>query len=317
MKLLFHLVVGLSFATTGAIALEPAPSLKATLKLAEMASVQNDTILLSDVVAVPVDAELAGVAIGPAPTIGKSLVLQRKDIDSYLHKLQPQFPYTWEGAQKCTISFPATELTEKQVADLIETALWNFANKEGEVRVIKVLNYSTTLIPKSQSITNVELVSPNARSAFGSVSLNVEHQGRPFARRTIRFEWDWKKPVWIATDSQLAGRIQDTDFALENRSVLTLQSEAVPSKILPKELLLLRPIVKGEPLLVSNIKTPIAVARGSAVTAKIQAGALMVSMKAVALENGIIGQTIHLQNPTSRKELLGRVIQENAVEVIP
>jgi flagella basal body P-ring formation protein FlgA len=39
-------------------------------------------------------------------------------------------------------------------------------------------------------------------------------------------------------------------------------------------------------------------------------------MKAIALENGTIGQTIRIQNPTSGKELYGKVIHENSVEVI-
>jgi flagella basal body P-ring formation protein FlgA len=287
------------------------------LILSETAQVQSDQVLLRHVLAGPVDAALGNVALGASPSLSKERTLRRSDIDVALQRAFPEARWAWSGAEQCTLSRPASELSENDLQSLIKAALTRFTQGDGEIQIVKIIGYSSILVPKENVTTNVELVSPNINSRFGTVSLNVDFENRCLARRDVRFEWEWKRPVWVAQESQKAGNLQPEDFVLESRSILNLPSEPLPSSELPRDLLLIRPVPKGEPLLVSNVKIPIAVARGSAVTASVRSGTMLVSINAIALENGSIGQTIRLQNPSSRKELIGKVVQPNNVEVIP
>jgi len=294
-----------------------AGQVKSTLILREAVEVGADNLTLNDLVDSSTETDFGRIQVGTAPALGKSLTIQRSDLETLLRRLQPKGCSVWAGAQQCVVSRPASEVTEIQLSGLIEDALRRFSSKEGEVRLLRVLNYSAILIPRQGAIVEVELISPNTGSQYGMAMINVEYQDRSFLRRNIRFEWEWKRPVWIAQRNLTSGRIQTGVFISQPHNVLALSGEAFPMESPPTNLILIRPLSKGGILLNSNVQTPIAVARGSAVTASIHAGSLLVSMKAIALENGSIGQTIRLQNPESRMELMGVVTHENSVEVMP
>lgn len=56
---------------------------------------------------------------------------------------------------------------------------------------------------------------------------------------------------------------------------------------------------------------------GSQVTAVYRFGLLEASVKAIALEDGIEGQQIHMRNDISKRTILGTVRQPGLVEVGP
>lgn len=211
-----------------------------------------------------------------------------------------------------------TELTEVQVVGLLEQALRVFTSKEGELRVVRVLGFSPIPLSRGDAITEVLLISPSNSSRFGTAMLSAKDpEERLLLRRSIRFEWEWKRPVWVAAEAQPSGPVQSEAFVSETRDVLNMAGEPVLTSPLPSSLVLIRPVGKGDPLVQTNIKPAIAVTKGAAVSAEFRSGALLVTMRAVALENGSVGQTIRVMNPSSRKELYGKVTHENVVEVTP
>ncbi len=289
------------------------------LALKSFAEVSGATLLLKDVVEsnAAIDPLSPDMPLGISPALGRQFMLHRTDIDVLLKRNYSQLSFKWTGAEQCTVSRPANEVTERQVVPMLEEALRKFVGGEGEIHVLQLVNYSPLLIPRQNSFTEIELVSPNTNTRFGQASLNVENDSLPFTRHNIRFEWEWKRPVWVARESLMSGPLQPDSFVMETRNVLSLSGEPYIAESLPTDLVLERSILRGEPLLHSNIKNAIAVTRGSSIDACVRTGALLVSMKGLALENGSVGQTIRLQNPTSGKELYGKVIHENTVEIIP
>jgi len=263
-----------------------------------------------------IEASLAESALGVAPVLGKSMVVRRSDVEARLRRTHPKLSFAWAGAQQCVVSRPCVEITEAVVTKLIEDALRNFGNNEGDIRVLSLVNYSTILAPKQDAVTEVELVSPNIASRFGAILLSVDYKESSFLRRNVRFEWEWKRPIWIARQTQTEGRIQKDAFYGEKRNILGLSGDPYFAESL-NDLFLSRSVKKGEPLMHSNVKLPIAVERGSAVSAQIRSGALLVATQAIALENGSIGQTIRLQISNSNKPLVGKVTHEHVVEIIP
>lgn len=213
---------------------------------------------------------------------------------------------------------PAAKLTEVQVIGLLEQALRVFTNKEGEVCVLQVLNFSPIPLPRNDATVEVILISPNSSSRFGSALLSAKDpEERLLLRRNLRFEWQWKRPIWVARENQPGGAVQRDAFVKETRNVLEMPAEPILTDDLPSSAVLIRPVAKGDPLLQSNIKPAIVVTQGTAVSAEFRSGALRITMRAIALENGSIGQTVRVKNPSSEKELYGKVTHENVVEVIP
>lgn len=287
------------------------------LSLLETVEAPADAIRLRDLLASTTVSSFGDIQIAIAPALGKETIVRRSDLDARLRQIHPRGTWTWIGAEQCVVTRPAVEVTENDIVALIEDSLRNFSKKDGEVKVVRLLGYSPFIVPKNGSLTQVELVSPNGNSRFGGAMLNVDYQGRSFVRRNMRFEWEWKKPVWVSQQPVSAGRSSPASFALENRDVLSLPGEPLDQYSMPQELGLTRSLARGEVLMKAHLKSPIAVTSGSDVVANIRAGALLVSMKAIALENGVIGQNIKIQNPTSHKELVGRIVQDRVVEVTP
>lgn len=297
---------------------------RSTLVLRAAAEINGDELRLGDFLAETSKFEGEGqqispsdVAAGISPPFGKTLTVRRTDLDAVLARVLPKDSYTWMGAKDCLISRPCTEIKEAQLVGMIESALRVFTNKEGELRIVRLLNYSPLVIPRDDAATEVDLVAPHTRSPFGSVMVDVNHQGKLHFRRNLRFEWEWKKPVWVAADAVGAGRAQPRLFNREDRNILTMPGEVVADDALPDDLMLSRAIAKGDPLLRSNVTSAVVVTRGAAVTAEVKSGLMLVSLKAVALESGSVGQTIRVQNTQSRKEILGKITHANTVEVIP
>ncbi|MDD2708764.1 MAG: flagellar basal body P-ring formation chaperone FlgA [Verrucomicrobiae bacterium] len=208
-------------------------------------------------------------------------------------------------------------ITESQVVKMLEDALRTFTRREGEVQIIKLLNFTPIPMPRADAVAEIELISPNSNSRYGSALLILKQNDRQLARRNIRYEWGWKRPVWVARENHPAGLLQPDTFFQENRDILTVSGDPLPPAPLSASLDLIRPMNKGEVLIQSNLKPTIVVARGSPISAEIHSGCLKVGMKAVALENGAIGQVVRIQNPISKKELYGKVINENLVQVTP
>lgn len=283
------------------------------LKLRERAEVLGSTIQIRDIIEGDMDSSLGVLNFGNSPEHGKEVSLRRSDIDSLLQRKNIQ--WTWAGAEKCVVYRPGVEVTDESVKNLLRTALKKFTAEEGEVQIIKLNGFSPFFIPTDEATTNVELINPNQNTRFGNASFEVNHHGKAFLRRNVSFEWEWKRPVWVAQETQRTGLLQTENFQLENRNVLNITSEVAPTSELSKDFILIRPLAKGEPLLLNNLKVPLAVTRGSPITAMVQSGSLVITMKAIALENGSIGQAIRIQNPQSKKELIGKIVKEGTVEV--
>jgi flagella basal body P-ring formation protein FlgA len=313
MKFLSHLIGWLVFIATLSAQTESVVPTPLQLKLRERIEVLGSAIQLRDMIEGNLDSSLGVLNFGSSPEHGKELSIRRSEIDSFL--LRKNVQWTWTGAEKCIVYRPGFQVTEESVKNLIQTALKKFTAEEGEVQIIKLNGFTPFFIPTDETTNNVELISPHQNTRFGNASYEVNHHSKAFLRRNVSFEWEWKRPVWVAQETQTAGLLRAEHFQLENRNVLNLTSEAAPSSEISKDVVLIRGVAKGEPLLLNNLKTPLAVTRGSPITALVQTGSLVISMKAIALENGSIGQAIRIQNPQSKKELIGKVQRDGTVEV--
>jgi flagella basal body P-ring formation protein FlgA len=287
------------------------------LNLLDKAEANADSLRLRDILASETVSSYGDIPLGLAPSLGRESVIRRSDLDARLHQILPHGVWSWVGAEQCVISRPSAEVTEAEIIDLVEESLRDFTKKEGSVRVLRIFGFSSLSIPKNGALTQVELVSPNGTSRFGGAMVNIDYQGKSILRRNLRFEWEWKKPVWVSQNSLSAGKISSASFSVETRDVLSVPGEPLSVDTMPDDLALVHSLAKGEILLRHNIKTMLAVTSGSDVVANIHSGTLLVSMKAVALENGVIGQNIKIQNPTSRKELVGRIVEDHTVEITP
>lgn len=73
----------------------------------------------------------------------------------------------------------------------------------------------------------------------------------------------------------------------------------------------------GQPLTTGDVTRPVLVARNGAVRMRLEAGGLSLAAQGVALEDGGLGETVRVQNPSSKAVVLAVVTGAGEARVLP
>jgi len=72
----------------------------------------------------------------------------------------------------------------------------------------------------------------------------------------------------------------------------------------------------GQPLTLGDVARAVLVARNSAVSMRLDAGEISLSAQGVALEDGGLGETVRVQNPSSKAVVMAMVTGGGEVRVL-
>ena len=122
-------------------------------------------------------------------------------------------------------------------------------------------------------------------------------------------------PVWVLQQAQPAGhRLVADDLRRELREVHTLAELTAAAD--PVGLPLRRSLRAGDPLRPADIERPLLVKRGDAVELVAAADGVAVSVAAVALAPGRLGEVVSVRNPRTQRVVKGRVAAPGVVEAL-
>lgn len=126
----------------------------------------------------------------------------------------------------------------------------------------------------------------------------------------------WRE-VWVARTTIRRGTLlREAELVRETRDVLTLREPLADlDRPSPVELEAADVIPAGAPVLARAVRPRPVIRRGQLADAVLQDGALRISLKVEALEDGAPGQIVRIRNPVSRRDLYGRVIDAQTVQV--
>lgn len=125
------------------------------------------------------------------------------------------------------------------------------------------------------------------------------------------------RDVWICRQPLRRGApLRETDISIERRDVLRQSRDLLPANLGSLDSWeVAETLNPGQPLLNRSLAPRVVVSRGQTVDALFRDGTMTVSVKAETLENGAPGQLIRIRNLSSRRELRGRVINEQTVHI--
>ena len=106
-----------------------------------------------------------------------------------------------------------------------------------------------------------------------------------------------------------------SDFEIQQVNVLRLNDNPVPVDIDLSKYVMKRAIGNSRPLLWQNIEQKPLVRKGQVVEVIASEGALHISMKGIALEDGLLNDFISIRNLTSKKSIDAQIIDEKHVKV--
>jgi flagella basal body P-ring formation protein FlgA len=288
-----------------------------TFPLVPAATVDGEGVFLRQIVAS--DAALAGfenVRVADAPPCGRALAFDRAQLTELLRAAVPDLVCTnWTGATTIRITRRARAFGEADLLALLTAALqqdyvkdrgelelrlsrpWPAQTVPDEVLAVKVLDLPNTGVTPA-FIVRFEL--RTARETVGTWQASVQARV-------------WRE-AWVARSALKRGElVADAGVARERRDVLGLRETL--ADFLPGDatLEMAEPLQAGAPLLARSIKLRPVIRRGQVADARIKDGAMQITMKVEALEDGAPGQTIRARNPISRRDLSGKVLNEQTI----
>ena len=262
--------------------------------------------------------ELPALRLCDAPMFGKSLLLKRAEIAELSRLAGLEQPVTnWAGPESVRISRKVRTFAEKEMLQLLTSVLQKqFVKEQGDLELRLARPWMTANVPDEPFTLKVlEIPTSGVAPAF-----------------IVRFEFDtaqgehigpWQAPlqakvwreIWTAGSAIKRGElVRSADLNKERRDLLLSHEPLAGFAADDPSLEFYEPVQAGSPIFARFVRPRAIVHRGQSLAAMVHDGALMITLKVEALEDGAAGQIIRVRNPLSRRDLRGTVLdQENVL----
>jgi flagella basal body P-ring formation protein FlgA len=259
---------------------------------------------------------LPQIRLAPAPGISQTASLSRSQITELAQKYAPELVATnWSGATQVRVSRRTRQFTDSEMTELLTATLQREHVKDrGELELRLTRPFPPVLVPDEPltfKVTDLPAtgVSPDF-VAHCELWVGKERAGA------------WQLPaqarVWreipIAHSALTRGQLlKDADVVMERRDVLAQREAFLNFPTEDGSLELAESIPAGLPVLNRSVHVRPLIRRGRLVEAIYQEGSLSISLKVETLEDGFPGQTVLVRNPKTKRELYGKVQNEQTI----
>lgn len=313
---LVRLVRVVLLAALGSGASDLSAGVSSALNLSTNAQVDGEGIFLSQIVSA--SAPLPNVLLAPAPAFGQAITLTREQIQEALRNLAPDSaPTNWLGAERVRVTRRGRVLAEDELKQLLTASLQRGCVKDrGQLELRFARPWTPVSVPDEPLRLNILELPINGVSPLLLLRFELRT-----ARETIG-TWQavlqtrvWKE-IWVAQSPLHRGElVRDADLVRERRDLLLLHEAPADAPRDDASLELAESVPAGAPLLARVLKRRALLHRGQPAHALIRDGGLEVTMKVEMLEDGAPGQTVRARNPDSKREIRGKVLDEQTILV--
>jgi flagella basal body P-ring formation protein FlgA len=259
---------------------------------------------------------LPALRLCDSPAFGKISVLTREQITGFLRDAGADLTVTnWLGADAVHVSRRARAFTEADLLNLLtDTLQRDYVKDKGELELRPTRPWTELNLPDEPlSLKILELPTAGVTSAFiARFEIRTAREGLGVWQTTVQARV-WRE-VWVAHSAVRRGEPLGTaDIARERRDVLSVREALAEFAEPDASLQLAEPVSSGNLLLARALKPRNVVHRGQIALALLQDGPLSITMKVEVLEDGAPGQIIRARNPISRRDVSGKVLNEQTI----
>jgi flagella basal body P-ring formation protein FlgA len=287
-------------------------------QLLPQAQVDSSGVFLNQLVIPPATSVvLPQIRLASAPNLGQTASFSRDQIADLIRSQAPALIATnWSGATQVRVSRRTRQLTDYDITDLLTSTLQRkYVNDLGELELHLARPWTPVTVPDEHLTLKVfEL------PAAGMIPNFVVRCELWNGRERVG-DWDLavQASVWrdipVAHSALTRGELlKDADVALERRDVLVQRDAFLNFSHADENLQLVENIPAGMPVLNRSVRVRPILQRGQTVDGIYQDGTLSISLKVELLEDGLLGQTVRIRNPKTKRELYGKV--QNAQTVL-
>ena len=205
-------------------------------------------------------------------------------------------------------------LSREQFIEALSRDLATHFNLEGELQIELLRPWTAPArVAGSWSIAIVEY--PAVPSSSMLVRSRVQADGAIVADASVVLRASHWRDAWVTRLPLAAGAIFDSSQLEARRIDLFRERDIVPASVGDRTYIFARTVPAGRPLTWRDISRRPLVKKGNLVEVSAADGFLLVTMKALAMENGAQGDTVTVRNPESLKNFAAVVVDENRVQV--
>jgi flagella basal body P-ring formation protein FlgA len=217
-----------------------------------------------------------------------------------------------------TLTATNTVLDEAAVTKLLTAALQEqFTGANGELALRFTRPWISQSAPAGQlTLKILEMPNSGVTSAFIVRFEILTAVGYSLGNWQVPVQAHLWREVHVAHSMLKPGElVADADIGLERRDVLALRAPLAEFADGDTTLEIAESVPTGSPLFTRSVKLRPVVRRGEMTNARLEDGALSVTIKVQALEDGTPGQIIRLRNLQSARDFSGKVLNEKTVLV--
>lgn len=174
---------------------------------------------------------------------------------------------------------------------------WSPPARLAQAWTISVVEFPA--VPSSSMLVRARVLADGALVSDVSCVLRASH---------------WRD-VWVARQPLTAGATFDPAPLEARRVDLFRDRDVVPASVGDRTFIFARSVAAGRILTWRDIARRPLVKKGNVVEVSVVEGLLLVTMKALAMENGAQGDVVTLRNPESQKNFTAIVVDENRVKI--
>ncbi|MBI1890113.1 MAG: flagellar basal body P-ring formation protein FlgA [Burkholderiales bacterium] len=308
------LASSIAVAAVAAVAAQPAAAMH--LQLRQEAVIAERFITVADIATVDASPEIAGVIkalhIGAAPRVGNVDQWTREDVEQLIRRRVPGFKSNlkWSGPRVVKVRVATRAVDSRALVDVARSKLQNALQKKFEKVDVTVLAVPAELdLPLGDVSFRPRDVDLKHFYARIPVWVDVHVNGAFYRSVVVPFSANVRQSVYVANRDIAEGAlVTAADFDVRVEEVSAISDELMPVERLQEQTRLRKRLNNGQILTRTHLAPLGMVARGDSVKLILAEGGVVIEARAVAQEEGGLGQMVRVKPESSADAVLARVV---------
>lgn len=209
-----------------------------------------------------------------------------------------------------TRTFGETELIELLTAELQS----DYVKDRGELELRLTRAWTPQTVPGGPIDVEILDLPKTGVSPYFILRFELREGTNSIGTWQVSFQARVWREIWVARSALKRGEsVADAEIEQQRRDVLTLREPLADFVPGDPSLEISQPLQAGAPVLARSVRVRPVIHRGQVADALIRDGALSITMKVEALEDGAPGDLIRARNAQTRRDLRGKVLDEQTI----
>nr|MBI1231818.1 flagellar basal body P-ring formation protein FlgA [Cytophagales bacterium] len=281
--------------------------------------VSENNVRMNDIIELKEGKPIPDFVIHQSPNIGQPIHWHKNKVYELINNIFPGFLHpVGLGSQWIKIRKESRPLESEELLELIDHSISRHLGEiNGNLELSLARDWRPVEVPLNS--INIEIINPESiqLASFVVVKFHITDQDNKLGPYYVQLRCRCLTEVLMGHEGIQRGSKLTPDLVhWVTQDVLSLRNPLTRDNFDPDDpYQTVRSIRSGSPILLRDVRRQPLILRRDIVTAVLDNGALQISIKALAEEEGYKGDIIRVTNLRSNKEFYARVIRRNVVEL--